>query len=57
MFEINTAEVLDKGGDKVLAGLFAVTDDVDTGVLLFLQGQAQGILFAFDQLLVLQLPR
>ena len=40
----------------MLAGLFAVTDDIDARVLLFLQGQAQGVLFAFGQLRALQFP-
>ena len=37
LLEINAAEVLDKGGDEVLARLFTVTDDINAGVLLFLQ--------------------
>ncbi|CUI28174.1 Uncharacterised protein [Achromobacter xylosoxidans] len=56
LFEIDAVQVLDEGGDEVLAGLLAVADDVDAGVLLFVQGQAQGVLLAFDQFLVLQLP-
>jgi len=48
--------VLDESGDEVLPGLFAVADDVDAGVLLLLQGQAQCILLAFNQAVVLQLP-
>ncbi len=55
--EIDPVQVLDKGGDEVLARLFAVADDVDTGLLLVGQGQAQRVLFALDQGVVLQFPR
>jgi hypothetical protein len=30
VFKIHAAEVFNKGGDKVLAGLLAVADDIDT---------------------------
>ena len=40
----------------MLPGLLAVTDDINAGMLLFLQGQAQGVLHALDQAFVLQLP-
>ncbi|MNM27860.1 hypothetical protein D3C81_383590 [compost metagenome] len=56
LLEINAAQVLDEGRDEVLTGLLAITDDIDAGVLLLLQGQAQRILFAFDQFLILKLP-
>jgi len=49
-FKIDAFQVLDKGGDEMLAGLLAVADDIDAGVQLFLQRQTQGIPFAFDQL-------
>ncbi|SOO28380.1 hypothetical protein XAP6164_2380026 [Xanthomonas phaseoli pv. phaseoli] len=56
LFEIDTAEMFDKGGDEMLTGLFAVADDIDAGMLLFLQRQPQCILLAFDQFGVLQFP-
>ena len=37
----------------MLAGLLAIADDIDACLLLLLQRQAQGILFALDQFLVL----
>ena len=40
----------------MLPGLLAVADDINAGVLLFLQGQAKGVLLAFKQRFVLQLP-
>ncbi|MNJ75324.1 hypothetical protein D3C77_724000 [compost metagenome] len=49
--------MFDERRDKVLTGLLAVADDINARVLLFLQRQAQGVLFAFDQLVVLQFPR
>ncbi|MNO78818.1 hypothetical protein D3C76_699710 [compost metagenome] len=54
--EIDAAQVLDEGRHKVLARLFTITDDINTGVLLLLQCQAQGILLAFNQCLILQFP-
>jgi len=48
--------VLDEGGDKVLPGLFAVTDDVDARVLLLVQRQTQGILLGLGQFIALQFP-
>jgi hypothetical protein len=41
--EIDAVEVLDEGGHEMLARLLAVTDDIDAGVLLLLQRQAQRI--------------
>jgi len=37
VLEINAAEVLSKRSQKMLAGLFTITDDIDTCLLLFLQ--------------------
>src|SRR5690606_39976835 len=34
LFKIDAVQVLDEGGDKMLASLFPITDDVDTGLLL-----------------------
>ena len=36
-FKINAAEVFYKGGDKVLAGLLAITNNINAGQLLLLQ--------------------
>ncbi|MNX90320.1 hypothetical protein D3C86_1223660 [compost metagenome] len=55
-FEIDAGEVLDERGDEMLTGLLAIADDIDACVLLFLQRQAQGVLLALDQFLVLQFP-
>ncbi len=48
--------MLDKGGDEVLARLFAVADDVDAGLFLIVDGQAQGVLLAGGQVIAFQLP-
>ncbi|MNY75345.1 hypothetical protein D3C86_2145970 [compost metagenome] len=49
--------MFDKGGDEVLAGLLAVADDVDAASGLFVDGDAQSILLALEQLISLQFPR
>ena len=36
-FEIDPAEMFDEGRDEMLAGLFAIADDIDAGLLLLLQ--------------------
>lgn len=56
LFEIDPVEVLDEGGDEMLARLLPVADDIDARVLLLLQRQTQGIALAFGQFLVLQFP-
>lgn len=57
LFEIDAAEVFDECRDEVLACLFAVADDIYARLQLLLQGDAQGVLLAFDQFFTLQLPR
>ena len=37
VFKIHAAQVFDKGGDEVLAGLFAVADNVDSRTDLLIQ--------------------
>ena len=49
--------MLDERGDEVLASLLAITDDVDSRLLLLLQSQTQSVLLALDQLRILQFPR
>ena len=56
VLEIDAVQVLDERRHEMLARLFAIADDVDARVLLFLQRQAQGILFALDQSAILQFP-
>lgn len=56
VLEINAFQVLDKRRHEMLTRLFAIADDIDAGVLLFLQRQTQRILLAFGQALVLQFP-
>ena len=56
VLEIDAVQVLDERRHEVLARLFAIADDVDARVLLFLQRQAQGILFALEQSAILQFP-
>lgn len=56
LLEIHAIQVFDEGGDEVLTRLLAIADDVDPGVLLLLQGDAQGILLARDQCLTFEFP-
>ena len=37
LVKIHAAQMLDERGDKMLTGLFAVADNIDAGLLLFLQ--------------------
>ena len=39
LVKIDSAQMLDKRGDEMLAGLLAIADDIDACLLLFLQGQ------------------
>jgi hypothetical protein len=57
LVEIDSAEMFDEGRDEMLARLFAVSDDIDPGLPLIIDGQSQGILLAGRQLITLQLPR
>lgn len=53
VLKINAAQVFNKGGDEVLAGLFPVADDIDSRTDLLIQRQAQRILLARQQFLIL----
>ena len=44
--EIDTIQVFNEGGHKVLTGLFAITHDIDSSLLLFMQRHSQRILLA-----------
>ena len=53
VLKIHAAQVFNKGGDEVLAGLFPVADDIDSRTDLLIQRQAQRILLARQQFLIL----
>ncbi len=56
ILKINATQVFNKGCHKVLAGLFAVTDDINASMFLLFQRNAQGVLFAQGQLSTFQFP-
>ncbi len=56
LLEIYPGKALNKGGDKMPAGLFAVTHDVDPGHFLVAQYQADSVFLAFLQKCPFQAP-
>ena len=57
VFEVNAFDLFQKAVYEVLAGLFAIGDDVDPGVFLPLQPQQRRIAFRRGQSLPRTLPR
>src|SRR5262245_157891 len=57
MVPIDTLHTLQKAVNKVLTCLFAVADNVDAGILLFLDGEQGRVLFGGFQCLPLEAPR
>jgi len=54
--EVDAVEVLDEGGDEMLARLLAVADGADAGAQLVVDGQAHGVALGLLERLAGKLP-
>ncbi len=55
--EVDAVDLFEEAVDEMLARLLALGDDVDAGILLFLESEQGRVALGFEQLLAAALPR